>query len=55
MLRLHVQENVSWSSHVKHYNYGYMTHSSTPDINNTVFNLKEDVLLLSIVLEGVVL
>jgi len=53
-LRLYVQENVSWSSHVKCYNYGYTTHSSTPDIFNTVFSLKEDVLLFSIALEGVV-
>jgi len=53
-LRLHVQENVSWSSHVKCYNYGYTTNSSTPDINNNVFSLKEDILQFSIVLEGVV-
>jgi len=53
-LMLHVQENVSWSSHMKHYNYGYTTHSLTPDIFNTVFSLKEDILLFSIALEGVV-
>jgi len=53
--RLRVQENVSWSSHMKCYNYGYTTHSSTLDICNTVFSLKADVLLFSIALEGVVL